>query len=151
MSRMTFPLFPGARVAALLLLTATAAHSVPAQAKPAASKAAASKAASSKAADISGNWLVTGTSPTDTLKSTAVFKQEGLAVSGTFQIPLIGSGKLTGVIRGDSVLFTIPFVLQEKPVEVHVDGLIKDKNTIGGIIKLPNSAMTYPFIARRQP
>lgn len=109
------------------------------------------KSADKKSVDISGNWLVTGTSATDTLKSTAVFKQVGAAVTGTFDIPLIGSGKLSGTVRGDSVAFVIPFVLQEKPVEVHVDGLLKDKNTIAGFIKLPNNTINYPFIARRQP
>lgn len=122
---------------ALLFLSAAAAPSAFAQKKP--------------VQNIGGNWLVTGTSATDTLKSTAVFKQEGTAVTGTFDIPMIGSGKLSGSVRGDSVTFTIPFVLQEKPVEVHVDGMLKDKNTIAGFIMLPNNTIKYPFIARRQP
>lgn len=109
------------------------------------------KTAAKKVVDISGNWLVTGTSATDTLKSTAVFKQIGTAVTGTFDIPLIGSGKLSGTVRGDSVAFVIPFVLQEKPVEVHVDGSLKDKNTIAGFIKLPNNTINYPFVAKRVP
>ncbi|MEO7361460.1 MAG: hypothetical protein ABI120_14095, partial [Gemmatimonadaceae bacterium] len=81
-------------------------------------KSAPKKTATQKVADISGDWIVTGTAPTDTLKSTAVFQQTGAAVTGTFAIPLIGSGKLSGTIKGDSVAFVIPFVLQAKPVEV---------------------------------
>ncbi|MEO7997285.1 MAG: hypothetical protein ABI852_07555 [Gemmatimonadaceae bacterium] len=130
---------------ALLLASASVAPAAFAQ-----KKSAAPKAADRNAVNISGNWLVTGTSATDTLKSTAVFKQEGAAVTGTFDIPLIGSGKLSGTVKGDSVAFVIPFVLQEKPVEVHVTGLLKDKNTIAGFIKLPTSTISYPFTAKRQ-
>ena len=121
-----------------------------AQGKPAPAKGAASKAAATKAVDISGNWVVTGTAPTDTLKSNAVFKQVGAVVTGTFTIALIGSGALSGTVRGDSVAFVIPFVLQQKPVDVRVDGVLTDRNTITGLVKLPNNGLSYPFIARRQ-
>lgn len=131
---------------ALLLSAAVVAPALSAQGKPAAAKAGAQKVTS-----IAGNWVVTGTQPTDTIKSTAVFQQTGAAVTGSFTIPLIGAGKLSGTVKGDSVAFVIPFVLQEKPVEVKVDGVIKDKNTITGLVKLPNNGLQYPFIARRQP
>ena len=113
-------------------------------------KAAPKKAVVQKTADITGDWIVTGTAPTDTLKSSAAFQQTGAAVTGTFAIPLIGSGKLSGTIKGDSVAFVIPFVLQAKPVEVKVDGVLKDKNTITGFVRLPNNGLSYPFIARRK-
>lgn len=134
---------------ALLMSTVVITPTVFAQTKPAAKKASA--AATQKVTSIAGNWIVTGTQPTDTIKSTAVFQQTGAAVTGTFAIPLIGAGKLSGTVKGDSVAFVIPFVLQEKPVEVKVDGVIKDKNTITGLVKLPNNGLQYPFIARRQP
>ena len=137
-------------VGAMLMAAAVAAPATYAQTKPAPKKAAANSPAA-KVASIGGNWIVTGTAPTDTLKSTAVFQQTGAAVTGTFAIPMIGSGKLSGTVKGDSVAFVIPFVLQEKPVEVKVDGVLKDKNTITGFVKLPNNGLSYPFIARRQP
>lgn len=132
-------------VASLALVSAVVAPPAFAQAK-----AAPKSAAAQKVTDIAGSWIVSGTQPTDTIKSTATFQQTGAAVTGTFVIPLIGSGNLSGTIKGDSVAFVIPFLLQQKPVEVKVDGVIKDKNTITGLVKLPNNGLTYPFIARRK-
>jgi hypothetical protein len=82
-------------------------------------------------ADISGVWAVTAASPQGASESTATFKQEGTALSGTLAIPELGNAKLTGTVKGDTVAFGFTLDVQGNQIPVTVNGMVKDKGQHG--------------------
>ena len=102
-------------------------------------------------ADISGTWVVSAQSPNGAGESTAVFKQDGAALTGTLDIPDLGIAKLAGSVKGDTVNFSFAIDVQGNQIPVQVSGLIKDKNNMAGTISLPQDMGSYPYTAKRKP
>lgn len=102
-------------------------------------------------ADISGTWVVSAQSPNGASESTAVFKQEGTALTGTLEIPELGSAKLSGTVKGDTVKFAFSIDVQGNQIPVQVSGMIKDKDNMAGTISLPQDMGSYPYTAKRKP
>ena len=102
-------------------------------------------------ADISGTWIVSGQSPNGATESTAVFKQDGTALTGTIDIADIGSAKVAGTVKGDTVRFGFSIDVQGNQIPVQVSGVLKDKDNMAGTIVLPAEMGTYPYTAKRKP
>ncbi|MEO7362077.1 MAG: hypothetical protein ABI120_17230 [Gemmatimonadaceae bacterium] len=102
-------------------------------------------------ADISGTWAVSAQSPTGASESTAVFKQDGTALTGTLDIPELGSAKIAGTVKGDTVRFGFSIDVQGTLIPVQVSGLMKDKDNMSGTIALPQDMGSYPYTAKRKP
>lgn len=101
-------------------------------------------------ADVSGTWRVSGTSPTGTVESTVVLRQSGDSLAGTIEIARMGSSRVTGVVRGDTVQYLFMLSSQGAPLEVRVLGVLSDSVTMAGTITLANGMGSYPFTAQRQ-
>ena len=102
-------------------------------------------------ADISGTWAVSAQSPTGASESTAVFKQDGAVLSGTLDIPDLGSAKIAGTVKGDTVKFSFSIDVQGTLIPVQVSGMLKDKDSMAGTIFLPAEMGNYPYTAKRKP
>ncbi|MGV3709402.1 MAG: hypothetical protein ACO1Q7_11220 [Gemmatimonas sp.] len=102
-------------------------------------------------ADISGVWIVSAASPQGASESTATFKQEGTALSGSLDIPQLGNAKIAGSVKGDTVAFGFTLDVQGNQIPVQVNGMVKDKDNMGGTITLPADMGSYPFSAKRKP
>ncbi|MEO7997284.1 MAG: hypothetical protein ABI852_07550 [Gemmatimonadaceae bacterium] len=102
-------------------------------------------------ADISGKWIVSNDSPAGHHDSPTVFKQEGETLTGTIEIPQIGSAKLTGTVKGDSVKYSFQINVEGNPIDVTASGVVKDKDNMAGTIYLPADLGNFPFTAKRQP
>jgi len=102
-------------------------------------------------ADISGTWIVSAQTPTGAGESTAVFKQDGTALTGTLDIPELGSAKIAGTVQGDTVRFGFSIDVQGTQIPVQVSGLMKDKDNMSGTIALPQEMGSYPYTAKRKP
>ena len=102
-------------------------------------------------ADISGTWAVSAQSPNGASESTAVFKQDGTALTGTIDIPDIGSAKVAGTVKGDTVRFGFNIDVQGQQIPVQVSGLLKDKDNMSGTVALPAEMGSYPYTAKRKP
>ncbi|MEP6833490.1 MAG: hypothetical protein ABJB74_08855 [Gemmatimonas sp.] len=102
-------------------------------------------------ADISGTWIVSAESPNGASESTAVFKQDGTALTGTLDVPELGSAKIAGTVKGDTVKFSFTLDVQGSQIPVQVSGMIKDKDNMAGTISLPQDMGSYPYTAKRKP
>lgn len=102
-------------------------------------------------ADISGTWVVSAQSPNGASESTAIFKQDGTALTGTLEIPDLGSAKVSGTVKGDTVRFGFTIDVQGNQIPVQVSGMIKDKDNMSGTISLPQDMGSYPYTAKRKP
>lgn len=102
-------------------------------------------------ADITGKWTITSDSPNGALQSTAVMKQDSTALSGTIDIPQIGSSKLSGTVKGDTVNYSFGLDMGGTQIQVNVVGVLKDKDNMAGTIYLPQEMGNYPFTAKRTP
>jgi hypothetical protein len=102
-------------------------------------------------ADVSGKWLVTGSSPSGPVESTLVLKQEGRTLTGTIEIARVGFSKVTGTVAGDTVRYTFPLNSQGTPIEVRVNAVLKDNDSMTGTVELPGDMGSHPFFAKRQP
>lgn len=100
-------------------------------------------------ADVSGKWLITSNSPNGPLESVATFKQEDTALTGTIDISQMGSAKVAGTVKGDTVQYKFSLDAQGTMIEVNVAGVLKDKDNMAGTIYLPNDLGNYPFTAKR--
>lgn len=102
-------------------------------------------------ADISGTWMVSAQSPNGASESTAVFKQDGSALTGTLDIPDMGSAKISGTVKGDTVKFSFSIDVQGNQIPVQVSGTLKDKDNMAGTVFLPAEMGNYPYTAKRKP
>lgn len=102
-------------------------------------------------ADISGTWTISAQSPQGNSESTAVLEQKGTAVSGTINVPELGSAKLSGSVKGDTVAMGFTLDVQGQQIPVQMNGMVKDKDNMSGSIVLPGDMGSYPFSAKRKP
>lgn len=102
-------------------------------------------------ADISGTWMISAQSPQGNSESTAVLEQKGTAVSGTINVPELGSAKLAGSVKGDTVAMGFTLDVQGQQIPVQMNGVVKDKDNMSGSIVLPADMGSYPFSAKRKP
>lgn len=102
-------------------------------------------------ADVTGKWAVTSNSPNGPLESTAVFKQEDTALSGTIDVPQMGGAKLSGTVKGDTVQYKFTLDAAGNLLDINVTGVLKDKDNMSGTIYLPGDLGNYPFTAKRVP
>ncbi|MBC8090114.1 MAG: hypothetical protein H7Z40_22890 [Phycisphaerae bacterium] len=102
-------------------------------------------------ADISGTWMVSAQSPEGARESIAAFKQQGTALTGTIDVADLGSAKLAGTVKGDTVQFSFSLDVQGNAIPVAVSGVVKDKDNMAGTITLPGDMGNYPFTAKRKP
>ena len=80
-----------------------------------------------------------------------MFKQDGTALTGTLDIPDLGSAKIAGTVKGDTVKFSFSIDVQGTQIPVQVSGLLKDKDNMAGTIALPQDMGSYPYTAKRKP
>ena len=102
-------------------------------------------------ADISGTWVVSAQSPTGASESTAVFKQDADTLSGTIESQTLGSAKLSGTVKGDTVRFAFTIAVQGTQYELKAIGSVKDKDNIAGSLEAPNGVANFPFTMKRIP
>ena len=102
-------------------------------------------------ADVSGTWIVSAQSPQGASESTAVLEQKGTALTGTITVPEMGTAKLTGTVKGDTVQFSFSLDMQGTALPVNVGGVIKDKDNMSGTIFLQGDMGNFPFTAKRKP
>ena len=102
-------------------------------------------------ADISGTWIISAQSPQGASESTAVLKQEGTGVTGNIEVPELGSAKITGVAKGDTVALSFTLDVQGNAIPVQLNGMVKDKDTMIGMVVLPADMGSYPYSAKRKP
>lgn len=101
--------------------------------------------------DISGKWTIVAAAPDGAYQAVATFKQEVDALSGTIDSQTLGSAKLAGSVKGDTVKFSFSVDVRGNTMELRVGGLIKDKDNISGQLEAQNGMGTFPFSARRIP
>ncbi len=102
-------------------------------------------------ADLSGRWTMVIAGPNGAYESAVVFKQEAEVLTGTIEDQMLGSAKLAGTVKGDTVKFSFSVDMQGNVVELKVGGMVKDKDNIAGQLGAPNGMGTFPFTAKRVP
>lgn len=102
-------------------------------------------------ADITGTWIVSAQSPQGASESTLVLKQTGTDLAGTIDVPELGSAKVSGTIKGDTVRIGFSLDVQGNAIPVQLSGMVKDKDNLNGTVMLPAEMGNYPFTAKRKP
>lgn len=102
-------------------------------------------------ADISGKWTIVAAAPDGAYQAVATFKQDVDALTGTIDSQTMGSAKLAGSVKGDTVKFTFSIDVRGRAMELRVGGVIKDKDNISGQLEAQSAMGTFPFSARRIP
>lgn len=116
-----------------------------------ASAAAVTATAQHLFADISGKWTMVIAGPNGADESAVMFKQEAEALSGTIENQMLGSAKLAGTVKGDTVKFAFTVDVQGNVFELKAGGVVKDKDNIAGQLEAPNGMGTFPFTIKRVP
>ena len=70
---------------------------------------------------LTGNWAVSFTTPQGNMDATAMFKQEGDALSGTLSGPQ-GDVNFTGSVKGKTFTFNIEVQSPNGPLSIKLDG-----------------------------
>ena len=102
-------------------------------------------------ADVSGKWTMTVASPNGALESAVVLKQEAEVLSGTIESQMLGSSKLAGTVKGDTVRFAYTVDMQGNQFELRASGVAKDKDNISGSLEAPNGMGNFPYTMKRVP
>jgi len=100
--------------------------------------------------ELTGRRQVSGVSPRGPVASTLHLNQTAAVLLGDIQIDQVGSSKLTGTVRGDTVRFTFLLTMQGIPGEVRVMGMLQGRDSMVGTIVLPEPMGSYPFTATRK-
>lgn len=100
-------------------------------------------------ADITGKWAMTVAGPQGANESAVVIKQEADSLSGTIESQMLGSGKVAGTVKGDSVRFAFKVAIQGMSYELKATGAVKDQNNISGSLEGPNGVANFPFTMKR--
>ena len=115
------------------------------------SMAAATAVAQRVFADVSGKWDMTVAGPQGANESAVVFKQEADSLSGTIESQMMGSARLSGSVKGDTVRFAFTVDVQGTQYELKASGAVKDKDNIAGSLEAPNGVANFPFTMKRVP
>ncbi|AMW05814.1 hypothetical protein [Gemmatimonas phototrophica] len=101
-------------------------------------------------ADVSGKWAVTVATPDGgTQPSTMTVTQKADSLSGSIESQL-GTAPMTGVVKGDSVMFAFQLDMGGQALVINGAGVLKDKDNMSGVLDVSGMG-ALPFTAVRQP
>ena len=84
------------------------------------------------AVDISGTWQITVETSQVTGTPTAILKQDGEKLTGTFNSQILGEVKLTGTVKGNSIEFSFEGDAGGQTLKVNYKGTIESPTTMKG-------------------
>jgi hypothetical protein len=96
-------------------------------------------ATASAATDVSGTWAFTIERSTGPVNATAVFKQAGEKLTGTYS-GLFGEHKFDGTLKGDKAVFTwenTPDANGKRPPIVTFNGILESPTRMTGTVEVP--------------
>jgi hypothetical protein len=120
-------------------------------ANPPANASASATAAPADKADVSGKWAMIVAGPQGANEASVTLRQDAESISGSIDSPLLGAGKLSGTIRGDTLRFVVMVDYQSKTYEVRASASMRDKDNIAGSLEPPNGVANFPFTMKRVP
>ncbi len=101
-------------------------------------------------ADVTGKWAFSTETPNGTTNSLATLTQDGEALSGILEIDQMGTQKLAGSVKGDTVRFSFSIDMGGQALDIRGEGMLKDKDSMAGQMELAGMG-SFPFSAKRQP
>ncbi len=101
-------------------------------------------------ADVTGKWAFSTETPNGTSNSLATLTQEGEALTGVLEIDQMGTQKLSGSVKGDTVRFSFTIDMGGQALDIRGEGILKDKDSMAGQMELAGMG-AFPFSAKRQP
>ena len=106
------------------------------------------------ATDISGTWAFTIERVNGPVTATAVFKQDGEKLTGTYS-GLFGEHKFVGTLKGDKAAFTwenIPDPNGKRPPTVTFNGTLESPIRMTGTVEVPYcpEGQTCKWVANRK-
>ncbi|MEP6766818.1 MAG: hypothetical protein ABJB66_21055 [Gemmatimonadaceae bacterium] len=84
-------------------------------------------------ADVTGKWTMSVTTPNGATESIATFKQTGDTLSGTVESEMMGSAKVTGMVKGDTVRFAFTIDIQGQQIPLTAGALLKGDSMEGTV------------------
>jgi len=84
------------------------------------------------AADISGTWQVTVETSQGTGSPTVILKQDGEALTGTFNSQILGEVKLKGTVKGNAIEFAFEGDAGGQTLKVNYKGTIESPTAMKG-------------------
>lgn len=100
-------------------------------------------------ADVAGKWTMSVNTPNGATESTATFKQAGDTLSGTLESEMMGSAKLTGTVKGDTVRFAFTLDMQGQQLPLTASALLKDKESMEGTVSAAGMG-DFPMTMKKQ-
>lgn len=100
-------------------------------------------------ADLTGKWEVSVDTPGGAQPMTMTVDQKADSISGTVESP-IGTAPMTGVVKGDSVMFAFRLDMSGQPLTINGAGVIKEQRIINGALDVSGMG-AMPFTAVKQP
>ena len=84
------------------------------------------------AADVSGTWQITVETSQGTGSPTAILKQDGEKLTGTFNSQILGEVKLMGTVKGNAIEFSFEGDAGGQTLKVNYKGTIQGPTTMKG-------------------
>jgi hypothetical protein len=84
--------------------------------------------------DLTGSWTFTVQSDAGTSNPMVTFKQNGEKFTGHYSSMLVGEAELTGVVKGQTIEFTVRAEVQGAPLELKYTGTIESKDSMKGTL-----------------
>lgn len=100
-------------------------------------------------ADISGKWVMTVQGPQGAMDSNVEFKQEGEKLSGTISSEQLGTSKVEGTVKGDTLRFAFSIDAGGQQFALTGGALLKEKDVIDGQL-VAGEMGNFPFTMKRQ-
>jgi hypothetical protein len=104
-------------------------------------------AAGKSSANVTGSWNFTIESPNGTATPSAVFKQDGENLTGTYKGRL-GETPLTGTVKGNDIKFGFKISPQGQEIQVQYSGTV-EANAMKGTVKFGDMGEA-PFTGKKQ-
>jgi uncharacterized protein with FMN-binding domain len=118
-----------------------------AAASAAAPSASSAPAAASAGPNVTGTWNFTIESPNGTATPSAVFKQDGENLTGTYKGRL-GEVPLKGTVKGNQIVFSFKVSPQGQEIEIQYAGTV-EANAMKGTVKFGEMGEA-PFNGKKQ-
>jgi hypothetical protein len=99
-------------------------------------------------ASVAGAWTLTIDTPSGTFTPSAVFKQDGDKLTGTYKAEQIGEVPLTGTIKDNKIQFSFKITPQGQELVVTFSGTVEG-NTMKGDVKFGEMGGA-PFTGKRE-
>ena len=101
-------------------------------------------------ADVSGKWTMSVNTPNGPTESTATWKQTGDTLSGTIESEMMGSAKVTGMVKGDTVRFAFTVDIQGQQIPLTAGGVLnKTADAMEGTVSAAGMG-DFPMTMKKQ-